>query len=85
MCLKLKVIYCKSENFHVQKFSCKKFLSKIIFGCERLSEIKTPIISKQRIFVFLIFGYLEVSENILTPKISGFTVHACKAIKLSMV
>ena len=25
-------------------------------------------------FVFLIFGFLEVSENIFTPKISGFTV-----------
>ena len=27
-----------------------------------------------KIFVLLIFGFLEVSENIFTPKISGFTV-----------
>ena len=25
--------------------------------------------------MFLIFGFLEVSENIFTPKISGFTVY----------
>ena len=28
----------------------------------------------QKIFAFFIFGFLEVSENIFTPKISGFTV-----------
>ena len=31
--------YRKSEKFCIQKFSCKKFLSKKIFGCERLSKI----------------------------------------------
>ena len=25
--------------------------------------------------MFLIFGFLEVSENIFTPKFSGFTVY----------
>ena len=32
------VSYRKSGNFRVQKFSCKKFSSKKIFGCERLPE-----------------------------------------------
>ena len=31
-------LYRKFENFRVQKFSYKKFSSKKIFGCERLSE-----------------------------------------------
>ena len=35
----------------------------------------------EKIFVFLIFGFLEVSENIFTPKISGFTVHSCQGYK----
>ena len=36
--IKILAKYRKSENFRIQKFLCKKFSSKKIFGCERLSE-----------------------------------------------
>ena len=51
--------YRKSENFRVQKISCKKFSSKKISGCERLSEIKNTAnfwTGNFRVFNFRIFG-----------------------------
>ena len=58
-----------SKNFHVRNFQVKNFRMR-----EFVRKLKTPIISEQGIFVFLIFGFLEVFENIFTPIISRFTV-----------
>ena len=58
-CTCVECYYRKSENFRVQKFPCKKFSSKKIFGCERLSEIKNTDnfwTGNFRVLNFRIFG-----------------------------
>ena len=68
------VIYHKYENIRVQNFRVRNFRVKKFSDVSVCPKLKTPKIPEQGILVFLIFGFLEVSENIFTPKISGFTV-----------
>ena len=90
-------ISCKKFCFG-EVVQCERVHGKSIFSChdERRSfwwtfatkDIQTVFtlfatrMHHRKIFVFLIFGFLEVSENIFKPKISGFTVVALMGYSL---
>ena len=65
----------KAKLKEIEKFKKLHTFSNTVLNNSLFEKFRS-----RKIFVFLIFGFLEVSENIFTPKISGFTVIIIKVL-----
>ena len=67
----------KAKLKEIEKFKKLHTFSSVVLNNSLFKNCRS-----RKIFVFLIFEFLEVSENIFTPKISGFTVNQpCQLIQ----